>query len=192
MLEPFTGPFEGHRLERQAAGGPRRQRPGAARYRARPARQRRVRAVNRLLAAGEAVGMTGRRRSTSAASAATGALLQADRQRSSASASLARADRGREPAAIAARRASGCGISTAARWNPDGRDGSSSSSSSRSTRVFAPRLDAGDLNAKYDVLDLPERRDPGSARRRPRRTRRRRGAGRRRTCPRSTARSSAA
>ena len=30
-------------------------------------------------------------------------------------------------------------------------------------RVFAPRLDAGNLNAAYDVLDLPERRDSSGA-----------------------------
>ena len=49
------------------------------------------------------------------------------------------------------------------------------------TRVFAPELDAGNLNAKYDVLVFVERRDPGRARGgrwhrwwRARRTRRRR------------------
>ena len=44
------------------------------------------------------------------------------------------------------------------------------------TRVYAPELDAGNLNAKYDVLVFVERRDPGGAvgggRRRTRRSRR--------------------
>ena len=55
-----------------------------------------------------------------------------------------------------AARASGCGINTAARWTPAGRGGFSSSTSSRSRRCFAPTLDAGNLNAKYDVIVFVE------------------------------------
>ena len=60
-------------------------------------------------------------------------------------------------------------------------------------RVFAPELDAGNLNAKYDVLVFVERRHPGRARRparrwRARRTRRRRRRPIRRRFPPNTAR----
>jgi hypothetical protein len=71
----------------------------------------------------------------------------------------------------------GCGISTAARCRPAGRAGSSSSTSSRSRSSIPATLDAGNLNAKYDVLVFVDGGIPSGRRGRWRRRVRRRAAG---------------
>ena len=162
----------GHRLEREAAGRHASRRlAGAAGYLISHQLVDSFAALNRLLAAKEDVLLAAGRRRWYVA----GAADRRARRSSSIAAELgvgADGD-GRDAAgrrAEAARgRASACGISTAARWTPAGRAGSSSSISSRSRRVFAPTLDAGNLNAKYDVLvfvegGIPARRAPGPAR----------------------------
>ena len=124
--------------------------------------------MNRLLAAGEPVRSRRvllRRRVGRDGRASPAARDRAGRH------VQGRHERARRGVGCSRRRASACGISTADRWTPAGRAGSSSSSSFRSRACSRRELDAGNLNAKYDVLIFVDGAIPAAGARRPRRRR---------------------
>ena len=157
ILEPFTGPFEkvtdwNVKLPagRVAAAS------GAAVRRQPPVNDAFI-AVNRLLR-GERDGVRRRRHFFVAAGPTTAARCTdrggARRRRSRPPRRRVTAD-ARTPRA---RRASASGTSTAARWTSGWTRWILEQFEFPFERVFAPQLDAGNLNAKYDVLIFVERR----------------------------------
>ena len=116
-----------------------------------PRAERRVRAVNRLLAAGETVSADGSIAFYVSRGAATAERLQAARRRTGSDMSRRRCP-GRRGLRLRDGRASGSGIATADRWKRAGRAGSSSSSSSRSHACSPSSSTPAICNAAFDVL----------------------------------------
>ena len=162
VLEPFSGPFERvDRLERVAAARPGNDRVRRRGVSHRPANQRRVSRGEPPAGRARDGHRDRRTRSTSPPLPQPARSCRRSR-RISASAPRVSPVRSRQRRTCA-RHESGCGISTAGRSSQDGRGGSSSSSNSRSNGSSPRRLDAGNLNAAYDVLIFPNGGIPAAA-----------------------------